>query len=164
MFAQYFSYKTLFCLRLRLTLIDCSVTLKLRRLILSYLTVQGTEPLPDDDEEFELPEYVEPFLKDTPLYTDNTANGIALLWAPRPFNMRSGRTRRAIDVPLVKTWSVLELTPSTEVHLYIRCLLSLKVIITMRLTLLHQVPGALSRRNAREGARLLPETSQVLRA
>ena len=57
---------------------------------------QGTEPLPDDDEEFELPEFVEPFLKDTPLYTDNTANGIALMWAPRPFHMRSGRCRRAI--------------------------------------------------------------------
>jgi len=38
------------------------------------------------------------------LYTDNTANGIALLWAPRPFNLRSGFTRRALDVPLVKTW------------------------------------------------------------
>lgn len=65
---------------------------------------QSQEPLPDDDEEFELPEYVEPFLKETPLYTDNTANGIALLWAPRPFNLRSGRTRRAIDIPLIKNW------------------------------------------------------------
>lgn len=65
---------------------------------------QSQEPLPDDDEEFELPEFVEPFLKDTPLYTDNTANGIALLWAPRPFNLRSGRTRRALDIPLVKNW------------------------------------------------------------
>lgn len=43
-------------------------------------------------------------MQETPLYTDNTANGIALLWAPRPFNMRSGRCRRAIDVPLVKNW------------------------------------------------------------
>ena len=60
------------------------------------LYFQGTEPLPDDDEEFELPEFVEPFLKDTPLYTENTANGIALMWAPRPFHMRSGRCRRAI--------------------------------------------------------------------
>lgn len=68
---------------------------------------QSQEPLPDDDEEFELPEFVEPFLKDTPLYTDNTANGIALLWAPRPFNLRSGRTRRALDIPLVKNWWVL---------------------------------------------------------
>ncbi|XP_049918391.1 pre-mRNA-processing-splicing factor 8 [Epinephelus moara] len=67
-------------------------------------SVKSQEPLPDDDEEFELPEYVEPFLKETPLYTDNTANGIALLWAPRPFNLRSGRTRRAIDIPLIKNW------------------------------------------------------------
>ena len=65
---------------------------------------QAQEPLPDDDEEFELPEFVQPFLKETPLYSDNTANGIALLWAPRPFNLRSGRTRRALDVPLVKSW------------------------------------------------------------
>jgi len=62
------------------------------------------EIVPDDLEDFELPEYVQPFLKDTPLYTDHTANGIALLWAPRPFNLRSGSTRRAVDVPLVKSW------------------------------------------------------------
>lgn len=79
--------------------------LLLKPFFLSFLVpVQSQEPLPDDDEEFELPEYVEPFLKETPLYTDNTANGIALLWAPRPFNLRSGRTRRAIDIPLIKNW------------------------------------------------------------
>ena len=66
--------------------------------------LQGPDLLPDDDEEFELPEYVTPYLADTPLYTDNTANGIALLWAPRPFNLRSGVCRRALDVPLIKTW------------------------------------------------------------
>jgi len=61
--------------------------------------------LPDDEEEgFELPEDVQPFLLDCPLYSDNTANGIALLWAPRPFDMRSGRCRRALDIPLVKSW------------------------------------------------------------
>ena len=60
--------------------------------------------LPDDEEEFELGEDVQPFLLECPLYTDNTANGISLLWAPRPFDMRSGRTRRALDVPLVKSW------------------------------------------------------------
>jgi len=52
--------------------------------------LQTQEPLPEDDEEFELEEAVQPFLQETQLYTDNTANGIALLWAPRPFNMRSG--------------------------------------------------------------------------
>lgn len=41
---------------------------------------------------------------DFPIYTENTANGIALLWAPRPFNIRSGQTRRIVDVPLVKSW------------------------------------------------------------
>ena len=66
--------------------------------------LQFPDPLPDDEDEFELPEYIQPILHETPLYTDNTANGIALLWAPRPFNTRSGRTRRAIDIPLVKSW------------------------------------------------------------
>ena len=58
----------------------------------------------DDDEEFILDDEIQPFLHDTSLYTDNTANGISLLWAPRPFNLRSGHTHRAIDVPLVKQW------------------------------------------------------------
>ena len=57
-----------------------------------------------DSQDFELPDRVEPFLSETPLYTDNTGNGIALVWAPRPFNLRSGHTRRAIDIPLVKDW------------------------------------------------------------
>uniref|UniRef100_A0A0M3HZ85 MPN domain-containing protein n=1 Tax=Ascaris lumbricoides TaxID=6252 RepID=A0A0M3HZ85_ASCLU len=63
------------------------------------------EPLPDEDEEeFILPEEVEPIFAEVSLYTENTGNGIALMWAPRPFNMRSGRARRALDVPLVKSW------------------------------------------------------------
>lgn len=60
-----------------------------------------------DDDEFEswaLPETVEPFLADTSLYSDTTASGIALMWAPAPFSQRSGRTRRACDVPLVNNW------------------------------------------------------------
>lgn len=36
-----------------------------------------------------------PLLEDTPLFTDSTANGITLYWAPRPFNLRSGYMRRA---------------------------------------------------------------------
>lgn len=58
----------------------------------------------DDEDDFALPEGVEPLLKDTQLYTDTTAAGISLLFAPRPFNMRSGRTRRAEDIPLVSEW------------------------------------------------------------
>ena len=38
------------------------------------------------------------------LYSDNTAAGIALLWAPHPFDKRSGRMRRSIDIPLINNW------------------------------------------------------------
>jgi len=38
------------------------------------------------------------------VYTESTASGIALLWAPKPFCHRSGRQRRACDVPLVASW------------------------------------------------------------
>uniref|UniRef100_A0ACD5XCT8 Uncharacterized protein n=1 Tax=Avena sativa TaxID=4498 RepID=A0ACD5XCT8_AVESA len=58
----------------------------------------------EDEDDFCLPEHVEPLLKETLLYTDTTAAGISLLFAPRPFNMRSGRTRRAEDIPLVSEW------------------------------------------------------------
>lgn len=54
--------------------------------------VKSLEPTLEEDGEFILPEHVVPFLQETALYTDNTANGISLLWAPRPFNMRSGIT------------------------------------------------------------------------
>ena len=47
---------------------------------------------------------MEPLLSERPLYTDATAGGIALYFAPRPFNLRRGRTRRAFDVPLVNAW------------------------------------------------------------
>jgi pre-mRNA-processing factor 8 len=66
---------------------------------------RSKEPLPEEDEEeFELPASVTPLFTEIPLYTQNTSNGIALLFAPRPFNIRSGRTRRVLDVPLVKSW------------------------------------------------------------
>ena len=67
----------------------------------------------DEDLEFELPPQVEPFLADEDLYTENTANAIALWWAPYPFDRRSGRTVRAEDVPLVKQW-YLEHCPSGQ--------------------------------------------------
>jgi pre-mRNA-processing factor 8 len=60
-----------------------------------------TEELLESDD-FTLPEEVEPILAAAPLFTDHTANGLALFHAPRPFNMRTGRTRRCIDVPLIK--------------------------------------------------------------
>ena len=65
--------------------------------------------------DFVLPETVEPFLEETPLFTENTASAIELYWAPHPFNKRSGRTRRAIDVPLVKSWYIEHIQPGQPV-------------------------------------------------
>ncbi|EEQ33074.1 mRNA splicing protein PRP8 [Microsporum canis CBS 113480] len=58
----------------------------------------------NDEDDFELPAAVEPFLADEELYTTETASAISLWWAPYPFDRRSGRMVRAQDVPLVKQW------------------------------------------------------------
>ncbi|GER42713.1 pre-mRNA-processing-splicing factor 8 [Striga asiatica] len=58
----------------------------------------------NDEDDFVLPEGVEPLLASTPLFSETTAAGISLLFAPRPFYMRSGRTRPAEDIPLVSEW------------------------------------------------------------
>ena len=58
----------------------------------------------NEDDEFELPGNVEPFLADEELYTSETASAIQLWWAPYPFDRRSGKMVRAQDVPLVKQW------------------------------------------------------------
>lgn len=63
-----------------------------------------SDPYDDDEEDLQLPDGFYPILDEEPLYTDNTSLGITLYWAPRPFNMRSGHTRRAYDVPLVNQW------------------------------------------------------------
>jgi pre-mRNA-processing factor 8 len=72
----------------------------------------GNDSDNDNDEEVEeeeeepliLPEDFSPFLAESPLYTDQTADGLALYWAPAPFQRREGRMRRVVDVPLVKSW------------------------------------------------------------
>ncbi|KIO09059.1 hypothetical protein M404DRAFT_22271 [Pisolithus tinctorius Marx 270] len=46
-----------------------------------------------DNNDFELPEDVEPFLVEQPLENDLAAEGITLWWAPDPYNHHSGWTR-----------------------------------------------------------------------
>ncbi|KAJ6171891.1 hypothetical protein N7470_000958 [Penicillium chermesinum] len=58
----------------------------------------------ENEDDFELPDDVVPFLDNEELYTEETASAIALWWAPHPFNKRSGKMVRAQDVPLVKQW------------------------------------------------------------
>ncbi|KAI9830294.1 MAG: pre-mRNA-splicing factor 8 [Phylliscum demangeonii] len=67
----------------------------------------------NEDEDFELPADVEPFLAHEELYTIDTSSAIALWWAPYPFDRRSGRMVRAQDIPLVKQW-YLEHCPQNQ--------------------------------------------------
>ena len=45
-----------------------------------------------------------PLLFEEPLSDETTTDGIALLWAPKPFHEKTGRTRRAYDIPLTSSW------------------------------------------------------------
>ncbi|KAL9939737.1 hypothetical protein V8E36_001554 [Tilletia maclaganii] len=75
--------------------------------------IEGDEDLPDEIA-FELPEGVEPFMDEEEVSNDLTADAIALWWAPAPYNRRSGRTTRVIDVPLIQGW-YLERCPPQQV-------------------------------------------------
>ncbi|KAF1351355.1 pre-mRNA-processing-splicing factor 8 [Delphinella strobiligena] len=67
----------------------------------------------NEDEDFEMPAEIEPFMAEEDLYIDETASAIALWWAPFPFDRRSGKMVRAQDVPLVKQW-YLEHVPAGQ--------------------------------------------------
>lgn len=71
-----------------------------------------------DDDEWVLPLGVDPLLSGAQLYTEMTASGIALLWAPKPFSQRSGRCRRACDVPLVAAWFQEHCPPNYPVKVW----------------------------------------------
>jgi len=98
----------------------------------------------DDDDDFELPADVVPFLDQVPLYTDNTANGIALYWAPHPFDKRSGATRRCLDVPLVKEWYQEHCPPNHPVKVRVSYQKLLKCYVLNRLK--HRHPKSLNKR------------------
>ena len=76
--------------------------------------VGGDDELPDETA-FSLPDEVEPFLEDEPLENELTADAIALWWAPYPYSRRSGHTRRAVDVPLIKSWYLEHCPPGQPV-------------------------------------------------
>ncbi|KAJ4487085.1 NUC071 domain-containing protein [Lentinula edodes] len=72
-----------------------------------------------EDNEFELPEDITPFLEGKDLENDLTADGIALWWAPEPYSRRSGHMRRAQDIPLVKNWYLEHCPPNTAVKVHV---------------------------------------------
>mmetsp|Transcript_28524 Transcript_28524/g.46221 ORF Transcript_28524/g.46221 Transcript_28524/m.46221 type:complete len:2342 (+) Transcript_28524:3-7028(+) len=97
-----------------------------------------------EDDDFKLPEGIEPFLKETPLYTSNTTSGIALYWAVRPFNARSGKTRRAIDIPLVATWYQEHCPPNHPVKVRVSYQKLLKCWVLNQLH--HRPPKAMNKK------------------
>ncbi|EXX60267.1 Prp8p [Rhizophagus irregularis DAOM 197198w] len=98
----------------------------------------------DVDTEFSLPSKVVPFLEDRPLYTDTTADGIALWWAPYPFNKRSGRMRRAEDIPLVKNWYLEHCPPGQPVKVRVSYQKLIKCYVLNALK--HRPPKALNKK------------------
>ncbi|KAL0079353.1 splicing factor Prp8 [Phycomyces blakesleeanus] len=98
----------------------------------------------DEDTEFSLPESVVPFLDETEISTENTANAIALYWAPHPFDKRSGRTRRAQDVPLVKNWYLEHCPPNQPVKVRVSYQKLLKCYVLNALK--HRAPKALNKK------------------
>ncbi|KAF4332526.1 pre-mRNA-splicing factor spp42 [Fusarium beomiforme] len=72
-----------------------------------------------EDDAFELPAGVEPFLAGEDIENENTSSAVELWWAPYPFDRRSGRMVRAQDVPLVKQW-YLEHPPSDRPPVKVR--------------------------------------------
>ncbi|KAI9804824.1 MAG: Pre-mRNA-processing-splicing factor 8 [Sarcosagium campestre] len=98
----------------------------------------------DEDEEFELPAEVEPFLADEELYTSETASAIALWWAPYPFDRRSGRMVRAHDVPLVKQWYLEHCPQGQPVKVRVSYQ---KLLKTYVLNELHKKPKAQNKQN-----------------
>ncbi|KAF8194228.1 NUC071 domain-containing protein [Pholiota molesta] len=98
-----------------------------------------------DDDDFILPEVVEPFLEEKELENDLTADGIALWWAPEPYNRRSGRMRRAQDIPLVKNWYLEHCPPGQPVKVRVSYQKLLKCFV---LNELHTRPEkAMSKKN-----------------
>lgn len=90
--------------------------------ITSRSVAPKNEPAPfedfmDDEEEqdWELPEQVEPFLADRDLDNEGTADAIAVWFAPFPYNQRSGKMIRAQDIPLVKSWYLEHCPPNLPV-------------------------------------------------
>jgi pre-mRNA-processing factor 8 len=62
------------------------------------------EAVREEGEDLKMPSGFSAMFEDMPLSSETTADGIALYWAPDPYCRRSGRSKRAFDIPLVNAW------------------------------------------------------------
>jgi pre-mRNA-processing factor 8 len=98
----------------------------------------------NEEDDFELPEEMEPLLAEMPLYTDNTAAGITLYWSPHPFNRRNDFMRRSIDIPMVNAWFQEHCPPNQPVKVRVSYQKMLKVWVLNHLH--HKQPKALNKK------------------
>jgi pre-mRNA-processing factor 8 len=68
-----------------------------------WLQHEEFEPWAEDEEVVAAASLV-PIFEYAPLSTENTTAGIGLYFAPSPYNLRSGRTLRVLDIPLIDHW------------------------------------------------------------
>ncbi|KAK8864279.1 pre-mRNA-processing-splicing factor 8 [Kwoniella newhampshirensis] len=99
----------------------------------------------EEDDDFELPDELEPFLENRELSNEDTADAIALYWAPYPYNMRSGKMRRAQDVPMIKNFYLEHCPADQPVKIRVSYQKLLKVYVLNALH--HKRPKAMAKRN-----------------
>ncbi|KAF2073323.1 hypothetical protein CYY_005376 [Polysphondylium violaceum] len=100
----------------------------------------------DEDDDFTLPDNVSGALLPDVDYENPLVNdAVNLYWAPRPFNLRSGRTRRAEDIPLVKTWYKEHCPPEHPVKVRVSYQKLLKCHVLNKLH--HRPPKSMNKKN-----------------
>jgi pre-mRNA-processing factor 8 len=112
--------------------------------VINPITAHRAVQQDDFDDEFELPEEMEPLLTELPLYTENTAAGITLYWSPHPFNRRNDFMRRSIDIPMVNAWFQEHCPPNQPVKVRVSYQKMLKVWVLNHLH--HKAPKALNKK------------------
>ena len=66
------------------------------------MTIPTRKPVKSTSKIFNFHQIVSHFLSEEPLFHENTVDAYSLLHSTYPFNKRSGRMKRMIDIPLVK--------------------------------------------------------------
>ena len=94
--------------------------------------------------DIDLPDEFGPFFSDAPLTNEHTASAIKLYWSPKPFNLRSDKTRRCIDIPLIQSWFHEHCPPDHPVKVRVSYQKLLKCFVLNKLH--HRPPKALNKK------------------
>merc|ERR1711976_828867 len=86
--------------------------------IIHPITVAKYDNEKSDSENFtkiKLPKNLVPFFQNDCINNEISTNALNLFWAPHPFTLRSGRMRRAFDIPLINRWFMEKIPPGLPV-------------------------------------------------